>query len=173
LYTSAWVLRLVLQARMLGWKRWQRAKKRDWPPVGPPLVVGVKIESVSQIRVFVQRTGQASLIQKGCNRQRAARLVLGFGIDRSWSGRGGQARTVNTERQAQWTRINYGPLARVACQARRVPFGKREMEWSHVTQEPSSAELQARVKMRGRRGKVSRGLSEDPAVRPATQRHCR
>ena len=25
---------------------------------------GVKIESVSQIRVFVQRTGQASLIQK-------------------------------------------------------------------------------------------------------------
>ena len=101
------------------------------------------------------------------------RLVLGFGVDRSWSGRGGQARTVNTERQAQWTRINYGPLARVACQARRVPFGKREMEWSHVTQEPSSAELQARVKMRGRRGKVSRGLSEDPAVRPATQRHCR
>ena len=34
-----------------------------------------------------------------------------------------------------------------------------------MTQEPSSAELQARVKMRGRRGKVSRGLNEDQAVR--------
>ncbi len=67
------------------------------------------------------------------------RLVLGFGEDRSGAGRGGQARTVNTERQAQWTRINYGPLARVAGQARRVPLGKREMECSHVTQEPSSA----------------------------------
>jgi hypothetical protein len=33
---------------------------------------------------------------------------------------------VNTERQAQWTRSNYGPLARVAGQAGRVPLGKRE-----------------------------------------------
>ncbi len=98
------------------------------------------------------------------------RLVLGFGADRSGAGRGGQAHAVNTERQAQGTRSNYGPLARVAGQARRVPLGKREMEcqWSHVTQEPSSAELGARVKMRGRRGKVSRGLSEDPeSGRPA------
>jgi hypothetical protein len=101
------------------------------------------------------------------------RLVLGFGADRSGAGRGGQAHTVNTEGQAQWTRINYGPLARVAGQAGCVPGGKGEMEWSHVTQEPSSAELEARVKMRGRRGKVSRGLSEDPAIRPATHQHCR
>ncbi len=62
------------------------------------------------------------------------RLVLGFGIDRNGAGRGGQARTVNTEGQAQWTRINYGPLARVAGQARRVPLGKEKAEWSHVTQ---------------------------------------
>ena len=92
------------------------------------------------------------------------RLVLGFGIDRSGAGGGGRAHTVNTERQAQWTRINYGPLALLR---------EQEPTWSHVTQEPSSAELQARVKMRGRRGKVSRGLSEDPAVRPATHQHCK
>ena len=29
----------------------------------PPLIVGLKIESVSRTWVFVQRTGQASLIQ--------------------------------------------------------------------------------------------------------------
>jgi len=139
----------------------------------PPLIVGLKIESVHELGCLSSAQAKRVLSKRDATDRAQRRLVLGFGVDRSWSGRGGQARTVNTERQAQWTRINYGPLARVACQARRVPFGKREMEWSHVTQEPSSAELQARVKMRGRRGKVSRGLSEDPAVRPATQRHCR
>jgi hypothetical protein len=63
---------------MLGWKRRQRAKERDWPPVGPPLIVGVKIESVSQTWVPVQRTGQASPIQKGRNRQSAAAVGARF-----------------------------------------------------------------------------------------------
>jgi hypothetical protein len=35
----------------------------------PPLIVGLKIESVSQNWVLVQRTGQASLIQKWHNCQ--------------------------------------------------------------------------------------------------------
>ena len=74
--------------------------------------------------------------------------------------------TVNTEGQAQWARIDFGPLARVAGQAGRVPVGKRESEWSHVTQGPPSAELEVRVKMRGRRGKVSRG-PERGSGRPA------
>jgi hypothetical protein len=34
LYTSARVLRQVLRARMLGWKRRQRVKEREWLPVG-------------------------------------------------------------------------------------------------------------------------------------------
>jgi hypothetical protein len=131
----------------------------------PPLIVGLKIESVHELGCLSSAQAKRIVSKRDATDRAQRRLVLGFGVDRSWSGRGGQARTVNTERQAQWTRINYGPL--------RVPLGKREMEWSHVTQEPSSAELQTRVKMRGRRCKVSRGLSEDPAARPATQRHCR
>jgi hypothetical protein len=139
----------------------------------PPLIVGLKIESVHELGCLSSAQAKRVLSKRDATDRAQRRLVLGFGVDRSGDGRGGQARTVNTERQAQWTRINYGPLARVVGQARRVPLGKGEMEWSHVAQEPSSAELQARVKMRGRRGKVSRGLSEDPAARPATQRHCR
>ena len=131
----------------------------------PPLIVGLKIESVHELGCLSSAQAKRIVSKRDATDGAQRRLVQGFGVDRSWSGRGGQARTVNTERQAQWTRINYGPL--------RVPLGKREMEWSHVTQEPSSAELQTRVKMRGRRCKVSRGLSEDPAARPATQRHCR
>ncbi len=74
--------------------------------------------------------------------------------------------TVNTEGQAQRTRINYGPLARVAGQAGRVPVGKSERGWSHVTQGQPSAELEVRMKMRGQRGKVSREL-ERRSGRPA------
>jgi len=149
----------------------------------PPLIVGLKIESVHELGCLSSAQAKRIVSKRDATDRAQRRLVQGFGVDRSWvlgigvdrsrAGRGGQARTVNTERQAQWTRINYGPLARVALSGKARAFGKREMEWSHVTQEPSSAELQARVKMRGRRGKVSRGLSEDPAVRPATQRHCR
>ncbi len=139
----------------------------------PPLIVGLKIESVHELGCLSSAQAKRIVSKRDATDRAQRRLVLGFGIDRSGPGSGGRAPTGNTEGQSWWTRTNCEPLARVAGRARRVPLGKREMEWSHVTQEPSSAELQARVKMRGRRGKVSRGLSEDPAVRPATQRHCR
>ena len=44
----------------------------------PPLIVGLKIESVSRTWVFVQRTGQANRIQKRCNRQSAAAVGARF-----------------------------------------------------------------------------------------------
>ena len=92
----------------------------------PPLIVGLKIESVHELGCLSSAQAKRIVSKRDATDRAQRRLVLGFGVDRSWSGRGGQARTVNTERQAQWTRINYGPLARVAGKARRVPLEKRE-----------------------------------------------
>ena len=89
MYTSARVLRQVLQTRMLGWKRRQRVKEREWPPAWLPLIVGLKIESVSRTWVLVQRTGQASPIHKGRNRQSTAAVGARFWNrqERAWQRR--------------------------------------------------------------------------------------
>jgi hypothetical protein len=52
-----------MQARTLGVEAAATGQEAGVAARWPPLIVGLKIESVSRTRVFVQRTGQASLIQ--------------------------------------------------------------------------------------------------------------
>ena len=141
----------------------------------PPLIVGLKIESVHELGCLSSAQAKRIVSKRDATDRAQRRLVLGFGVDRSWSGRGGQARTVNTERQAQWTRTNCEPPARVAGQARRVPSVEKEGTnriWPGDAG-PPSAELEVRAKAQGRHEEISSNLSGDPAARPATHQHCR
>ncbi len=52
-----------MQARTLGIEAAATGQGAGVAARWPPLIVGLQIESVSRTRVFVQRTGQASLIQ--------------------------------------------------------------------------------------------------------------
>ena len=151
MYTSARVLRQVLQARMLGWKRRQRAKERDWPPVGPPLIVGVKIESVSQTWVLVQRTGQASPIQKGRNRQSTAAVGARFWNrqERAW-----QRRTSTHRKHRRTVIVDSDQLRATGTgsrlgEARAIGGEMRKTGYGHATQGRPAQNLKCERKRRG------------------------